>query len=156
MSQERMPKALVQTLLQSRLHEQLGCKDATVVVKWGDDDGTNWFVELTGLPAPHRCLEAVETIATDLRKKFRLEKDRVSQDDLMVLLLNETLAELGQLGPGRIPFPPPPRPRLRRLSRRTNMPNWTAMPGGPVALEYMQVFNRVVARLQKQFDLELD
>ena len=74
-----------------------------VVVKWGDDDGTNWTVELTGLPAPHRCLEAAEIIATELRTKYRLEKDQFTQDELTALLLNETLAEVGL---GWIPSPP--------------------------------------------------
>ena len=101
MSPKRIAKVLVQGLVQSRMREHLGCKDMVVVVKWGDDDGTNWTVELTGLPAPHRCLEAAEIIATELRTKYRLEKDQFTQDELTALLLNETLAEVG---PGWIPF----------------------------------------------------
>jgi hypothetical protein len=148
MFQQWMAKALVQALVQSILREQLGCKDVTIVVKWGDD-GTNWSIELTGLPAPHRCLEVAENIASELRAKYRLEKDRLPEDDLMMLLLNETLAEPGL----KIPFLAPPRPKIGPLPASITGPNWTATPGGPVTVEYVHAFNRVVTRLQKQVEL---
>jgi hypothetical protein len=147
---ERLPRATIQTRLQSRLREQLGCKDAHVLVKWGEDDGTNWTVELTGLPAPRLCQEAIEGFADELRRKYRLAKDRLSRADMAAILVNETLAELG---PDFRTFPPPPRPVIEVLATGINVPNWTAIPGGPVAMEYMQAFRRVLAKLQRRIDV---
>jgi hypothetical protein len=147
---ERLPRAQLQSLLQSRLRDQLGCRDAHVLVKWGEDDGTNWTVELTGLPAPHHCQESIERFANELRAKYRLAKDRLSRADIAAILVNETLADLG---PGFRTFPPPPRPVIEVLASGINVPNWTAIPGGPVAMEYMQAFNRVLAKLQRRIDV---
>jgi hypothetical protein len=121
------------------------------MVKWGEDDGTNWTVELTGLPAPHHCQEAIESFANELRAKYRLAKDRLSRADMAAILVNETLAELG---PGWRTFPPPPRPVIELFPIGINIPNWTAILGGPVATEYMQAFNRVLARLQQRIDVD--
>jgi hypothetical protein len=55
------------------------------------------------------------------------------------LLVNETLAELG---PGSRTFPPPPRPVIKVPAAGINVPNWSAIPGGPVETEYMQAFER--------------
>jgi len=148
---ERLPRAQIQSRLQSRLRDQLGCRDAHVVVKWGEDDGTNWTVELTGRPAPHHCQKAIERIANELKAKYRLAKDRMSRADIAAILVNETFAELG---PGSRTFPPPPRPVIEELAAGINVPNWTAIPGGPVATEYMQAFNRVLARLQRRIDVD--
>jgi hypothetical protein len=148
---ERLPRAQLQSLLQSRLREQLGCRDAHVPVKWGeDDDGTNWTAELTGLPAPHHCQESIERFANELRAKYRLAKDRLSRADIAAILVNETLAELG---PDFRTFPPPPRPVIEVLATGVNVPNWSAIPGGPVAMEYMQAFRRVLAKLQRRVDV---
>jgi hypothetical protein len=38
---EQVPRAQVQSRLQSRPRDQLGCRDAHVLVKWGEDDGAN-------------------------------------------------------------------------------------------------------------------
>jgi hypothetical protein len=121
-------------------------------VRWGDGDGTNWIVELVGLPAPHRCLEAVDAIATELRTKYRLAKDRLSRADLAAVLMNETFSELGL---GWRPVPPPPRPTIKMLPDGINVAKWTAAPSGPVSLDYMLAFNRALARLQRQTDLEV-
>ena len=142
----QIPKAQVQSLVQVRLREHLGCRDAHVVVKWGDDDGTNWTAELTGLPAPHRCWEEIQMIASDLRSKFRLGKDRLSRADIAAILVNETLAELG---PVSRTFPPPPRPTIAIFPTG----NWSATPGGPVAMEYREAFNRVLATLQRRIEV---
>jgi hypothetical protein len=64
---ERLPRSQVQRRLRSRLLDQLGCRDAHVVVNWREDDGTNWTVQLTGLPAPHHCQEAIESFASKQR-----------------------------------------------------------------------------------------
>ena len=39
------------------------------------------------------------------------------------------------------------------LATGINAANWTAIPGGPVATEYMQAFNRVLAKLQQRIDI---
>ena len=151
MSVEQLPRATVQSRLQARLRELLGCRSAHVLVKWGEDDGTNWTVELTGLPAPYHCREAIESMANELRAKYRLARDRMSRADIAAILVNETLAELG---PGSRTFPPPPRPAIEVLATGINVPNWTAIPGGPVATEYMEAFNRVLAKLQRRIDVD--
>jgi hypothetical protein len=38
--------------------------------------------------------------------------------------------------------------------RRINVPNWSAIPGGPVATERMQAFRSVLAGLQQQIDVD--
>ena len=149
LSQEPMAKFLVRQLVQSGLRRQLGCEGVVVVVNWGDDDGANWTIEFVGLPAPRRCIEAAEAIVNELRAKYRLAKDRLSHEELTTLLLNQVRAEIDLCAP---PVPHSARPRIQRLPPG-GVSNWSAIPGGPVSVEYLNSFNRAVARLQKQVDL---
>jgi hypothetical protein len=130
-----------------RLHRQAGCERTQVVVRWAEDDGSNWTVELSGFP-PARCQIALEAITTDLRARYQLAKDQLSEADLAAILVNETLAKLGPACPI---FPPPPRPSIK-IFPGASRPNWTASPGGPVRIEYMDAFNQVLAQLQRRVD----
>ena len=142
-----IPRTQLRNLIEMRLHRQVGCESTQVVVRWAEDDGANWTVELSGFPAA-RCQIALEAIATDLRARYQLAKDQLSRADLAAILVNETLAKLGPACPI---FPPPPCPSIK-IFPGASRPNWTASPGGPVRIEYMDAFNQVVAQLQRRVD----
>ena len=150
MSYERLTRSELQRLLEQRLRDVLGCREARIIVRWGEPTGAGWTVELAGLPVPRHCREEADRLAAELRPKYRLAKERLASADVTAILVNETLAELG---PGWRAFPPPPRPVLQQLPAGIGVPNWTAILAGPVSIEYQQAFVRALERLQGQIDL---
>ena len=142
-----IPRSQLRTLIEMRVRQEIGCESAQVVIMWADDaDGCNWTAELVGFP-PARCHIALNDITTELRTRYQLARDRLPRADLAAILVNEALAELGL---GFPTFPPPPRPLIKILPG--DSPNWSAVPGGPVRIEYMDAFNRVLMRLQRHMD----
>ena len=141
-----IPRPQLRNLIEFRIRQQAGCESAQVVVRWAEDD-SNWTAELAGFP-PARCQAALDAIASELRERYRLARDRLSRADLAAILVNETLVALGASFPT---FPPPPRPSISILPGDPS-PNWIATPGGPVRIEYMDAFNGVLTQLQRRVD----
>jgi len=75
MSRQRLTKSELHHLIGLDLRSQLGCRDVQVIVGPGDPNGANWTIEVVGLPAPHRCRDAVERIVAGLRARYDLAKD---------------------------------------------------------------------------------